>query len=293
MNGGGKGGPIFDVGGSSLFDDPNNCQMGTCDPTRVKQLEATLLETPEGEGFKAALSDYIDWPAMHRFQCLAWVLSTSDDTIHAPNNVVLVEGDDGLFRFLPYSIDLSMGSWGAIDLRGNGNAVVRGCQNDPTCWSDTLDMCEGVIADFKELKPREYLKAMYDELEANGMLRPGDDRNFQEIDSYFVERLENLSSDLELYRSGNYCEYPYVNCNGQCVYQWDCYCNPGPIPGGEAGAPGKGEMAPPPIEVGGAGPVGMGGAPSVGGGVIGVGGGAVGGGGPICPMNINYAIAPQ
>lgn len=286
---GGKGGPIFAVAQPSMFDDPNICQMGTCDPTRVKELEAKLLEPVPEEGFKALLSDYVDWPAFHRFQCLAWVLSTSDDTIHGPNNVVLVEGDDGLFRFLPYSIDLSMGSWGAIDLRGNGNAIARGCQDDAACWADTLDMCEDVIADFKELKPREYLQSLNAELEAHGMLRPGDDRNYQEIDAYLEDRLTNLSSDLEQYRSGNYCSYPYVDCNGKCVYQEECYCNPGPIPGGEAGAPGKGDMA---------GNVGVGGAAAIGGG-MGVGGGIVGaggdggGGGPICPKNINYAIQPQ
>jgi hypothetical protein len=217
---------------------------------------------------------------MHRFQCLAWVLSTSDDTIHGPNNVVLVEGDDGLFRFLPYSIDLSMGFNGTIDLRGGGNAVVRGCQEDASCWSDTLDVCEDVIADFKELEPREYLQSMYDKLNENGMLRSGDERNFQEIDAYFSERLENLSSDLEQYRSGNFCESPLVDCNGRCMYPQDCYCNPGPIPGGEAGAPGKGD-APPPIDPG----MGVGGAAPVGG------AGNVGGGGPICPVKINYAIA--
>ncbi len=271
-------------GGESIFDQPDNCQMGTCDPTRVKELEALLLKTPEADGFKAALTDYIDWPAFHRFQCLSWVLSTSDDTIHGPNNVVLVEGDDGLFRFLPYSIDLSMGSWGHIDLRGQGNAIARGCQEDKSCWSDTLDMCEDVIADFTELQPREYLKSLNDDLKANGMLRPGDDRHFQEIDSYFVDRLANLSTELEQYRTGNYCQDPYVNCNGQCVYQWECNCNPGPLPVGEGGAPGN--VVPPPIEVGGAGPIGMGGSFSVGGGIIGA-GGAAGGGGPICPKNQN------
>ena len=296
---GGKGGPIF-AGGqqTSIFDDPNICQMGTCDPTRVKELEAKLLEPVPEEGFKAMMSEYVDWPAMHRFQCLAWVLSTSDDTIHAPNNVVLVEGDDGLFRFLPYSIDLSMGSWGHIDLRGSGNAIVRGCQDDAACWADTLDVCEDVIADFKELQPREYLKSLNAELKAHGMLRPGDDRNYQEIDAYFEERLANLSSDLEQYRSGNYCQEPYVNCNGQCVYQWECYCNPGPIPGGEGGAPGKDDMGPAPMPVAGAANMGMGGAAAIGGG-MGVGGGIIGGGGdgggggPICPKNVNYALTPQ
>jgi hypothetical protein len=291
FNGGMWGGPKGGGAGASIFDDPNTCQMGTCDPTRVKELEAKLLEPVPEEGFKAMVSDYIDWPAFHRFQCLAWVLSTSDDTIHAPNNVVLVEGDDGLFRFLPYSIDLSMGSWGAIDLRGYGNAIARGCQEDASCWADTLDVCEDVIADFKELQPREYLKELNAELKAHGMLRPGDDRNYQEIDNYFADRLENLSTELEAYRSGDYCAPPYVNCNGKCVYEWECYCNPGPIPVGEGGAPGKDAMgAPPPIEVGGA--AAIGGGMGVGGGIVGAGGDG-GGGGPICPVNVNYALVPK
>lgn len=259
--GGGKGGPIFAAGQASVFDDPNSCQMGTCDPTRVKLLEERLLEpVPEEGGFKGLVSEFIDWPAFHRFQCLAWVLGTSDDTIHGPNNVVLVEGDDGLFRFLPYSIDLSLGSNGVVDLRGYGNAIARGCQDDASCWSDTLDVCEDVVAEFTELKPREYLQELNAQLEAHGMLRPGDDRNYQDIDNYLSDRLDNLSSELEQYRSGEYCHEPYVSCNGKCAFPEECNCNPGPIPGGEAGAPGKDD---------------------------------VGDGGPICPKNINYAIQTQ
>ncbi|HEX2877129.1 MAG TPA: hypothetical protein VHP33_38020 [Polyangiaceae bacterium] len=291
---GGKGVPIFAAGQSSIFDDPNICQMGTCDPTRVKLLEERLLEpVPEEGGFKGLVSEFIDWPAFHRFQCLAWVLGTSDDTIHGPNNVVLVEGDDGLFRFLPYSIDLSLGSNGVVDLRGYGNAIARRCQDDASCWSDTLDVCEDVVAEFKELKPREYLKELNAQLKAHGMLRPGDDRNYQDIDNYLSNRLDTLSGELEQYRSGEYCQEPYVNCNGSCMLPQECNCNPGPIPGGAGGVPGKDDMgAPPPIPVAGAGNVGVGGTAAIGGG-MGVGGGIVGGGGPVCPKNINYAIQPR
>jgi len=280
--GGGKGGPIFV--GNDAFDDPNNCQMGKCDSTRVKELEAKLSEAPYGEGFKAALVDYIDWPMFHRFQCLSWALSTGDDTLHNSNNSVLVERADGKFQYLPYSIDLSMGSWGHVALQGQ-NVLATRCQEDPTCWADTLTMCEDVVNDLTALDPKAYLQTLYDTLDANGMLRPGDEVNRQGIDQYFTEALAQLPAELEMYKSGTYCEYPYVNCGGQCILEWDCSCvpppkDPIPVDGGV-------KAAPPPIGAGGAGAVG-------GGGPIGVGGEMpIGGDGPIvCPTMNAYKIAP-
>jgi hypothetical protein len=237
----GPGGP--GVGGPSLFDSPDNCQIEECDSTRVKELEAKIAETPLGDGFKAALVDYIDWPAFHRFQCLSWVLSTSDDAIHAGNNVVLVEREDGLFQYLPYSVDISMGfgdgSW-SVGLTGQ-NVLARGCQADASCWADTLDMCEDVINDLTALEPNKYLQKMYDELSVLGMLRPGDDGNFASVDNYFTERLANLPTELQQYRDGKICDYPMVECNGECVQEQECVdpCAPGPIealPGIEAAA---------------------------------------------------------
>jgi hypothetical protein len=282
--GGGKGGPIL-AAQFSAFDDPNICQMGKCDATRVKELEAKLGEAPRGEGFKAALVDYIDWPAFHRFQCLSWALSTGDDTLHNSNNSVLVERADGKFQYLPYSIDLSMGSYGHVPLRGQ-NVLATRCQEDPTCWADTLTMCEDVVNDLTTLKPNEYLASLYQVLEDNGMLRPGDEANFQGIDTYFNEALVSLPAELELYKSGTYCEYPYVNCGGQCILEWECSCQPPPkepIPGaGGAGAVGGGAV----------------GGGAVGGGAVGGGepipGGDIGagGGGPIiCPVMDAYKIA--
>ncbi len=289
--GGGKGGPIIDAAALSIFDNAENCQMGSCDSTRVKELEAKLYDLPMADGFKDALADYVDWPAFHRFQCISWVFSTSDDPIHANNNVVLVERADGMFQYLPYSVDFSFGSSGTVDLRGQ-NVLSQGCQADTACWADTLDTCEDVIAEFEELDPQKYLSTLYKDLDANGMLRPGDEANFQGIKSYLTERLAYLPEALERYRSGSNCEYPYEDCNGQCVYQGQCSCVPPkePLPGGEAGAPAQ--AAPPPIDPGMGGMVGVGGAAAAGGGV-GVGGGIIGGGGPICPMDVNYAIAPK
>jgi hypothetical protein len=126
-------------------------------------------------------------------------------------------------------------------------------------------MCEDVISDLTELEPNKYLQSLYDDLDALGMLRPGDEANFQGIDNYFTERLANLPLELEQYRLGNVCEYPNVECNGQCVQEWECQnpCVPGkPLPGG---------VAEPAVDE------------------IGAGGGGAGGGGPIdCPPILEY-----
>lgn len=283
--GGFKGGPIMDIEQPSLFDDPANCQMGKCESTRVKELEAVLRETPMADGFKDALSEYIDWPAFHKFQCISWVFSTSDDPIHANNNVVLVERADGLFQYLPYSVDFSFGSSGTVDLRGQ-NVLAQGCQQDSACWAETLDVCAGVIADFKALEPLDYVQSLYDDLDANGMLRPGDDANFQGVNAYITQRLAYLPDALERYRSGSNCEYPYEDCNGECVPQGYCYCVP---PGKEPIPVDPGGPA-----AGGAPDVGGGGKPGIGGGIaVGGAGGDGGGGGPIiCPIDKNYAVAP-
>lgn len=257
--------------GLSLFDDPNNCQIDECDNTRVKELESKLGETSAGPGFKAALADYIDWPAFHRFQCLSWVLSTGDDTIHAGNNVVLVERTDGKFQYLPYSIDLSMGSSGwNVGLEGQ-SMLARGCHEDPTCWSDTLDMCDDVIKDLTDLKPNDYAQSLYDKLDQLGMLRPGDQANFRGITDYFDARIASLPDELAGYRAGNTCTYPYVACNGTCVL-YECVdpCLPPPDKG-LAGMPIGEEL-------------GAGGASGVGGGVNAAGAGPV-----ECPVIKNYA----
>jgi hypothetical protein len=267
----------------SLFDEPQNCQIDQCDATRVKELEAKLRETPPGEGFKAALVDYIDWPAFHRFQCLSWVFSTTDDPIHASNNVVLLEGNDGYFRYLPYSVDISLGLWeGYVSLHGGG-VLPTGCQEDPTCWEDTLDECEAVISEFTSLDPNAMLATIYDQLKEQDMLRAGDDDRYRQLDSWLTRRLESLPAELQDYRDGSFCKYPEVDCGGHCEY---LYCHDQCIP------PGKGEPGPIPMAaIGVGGSVGVGGGGQVGGSLGIAGGGHIGGGGPIiCPMEMKYEL---
>ena len=288
--GGGKGGPIPGPfpDGNSVFDRPENCQVDKCESGRARELEQLMSSTAPGAGYKEALTDYIDWPAYHRFQCLSWIIGTPDDPIHANNNVVIVEREDGLFHWLPYSVDISLNLWGTVGLRGN-NSLSVGCQEDPVCWEDTLDACEAVIADFTDADPRKILKDIYDELDQQGMLRRGDNQQYQTIDAYLSNRLESLTGELQRYRDGNVCEWPWVDCGGHCEYE---FCQDQCIP------PGK------PEPVAGAGPILMeaGGAAAIGGapgagGAMGVGGGIVppggaGGSGPIeCPKAADkYAV---
>lgn len=279
----------------SIFDVPDNCQLDTCDNTRVKQLEAKLAQVsadPPEEGFKAAMSEFIDWTSFHRFQCLSWMLWIGDDTLHNNNNVVIVERADGLFQYLPYSIDISLGQdWYQNTPLPGDNHLARGCQGDESCWADTIATCEGMIEEFEAMKPRDILKAVYDELDEHGMLRPGDDNRYETLDNWFVQRLEVLSDELEYYRDPRACHYPQVDCGGWCDYPEYCpqQCVP-PDPK-------------PPVGEGGAGPIiidpGMGGSFAAGGagnvaGSFGMAGMAMGGdgGGPEpCPEKEEYRIA--
>ncbi|WP_437573262.1 hypothetical protein [Sorangium sp. So ce887] len=222
---GGGGIPIDVVPpGGSVFDDPGSCQLKTCDNTRVKELEEAIAETPQGEGFKAALAGWIDWPAFHRFQCLSWVLATGDDTLHNGNNVVLVERNDGLFQYLPYSVDISLGqSWyPQVPLPGT-SALARGCQNEPACWADTIAACEDVIEDFAALDPNAVLKGIYEQLSDEGMLRSGDEERYELLDAWITAQLQFLPVELERNRDEpQLCVPPQVDCGGFCGYPQDC-----------------------------------------------------------------------
>ena len=45
--------------GQGVFDIADNCQFSKCDSTRVRELEQAVLSAPIGEGFKAALADWL------------------------------------------------------------------------------------------------------------------------------------------------------------------------------------------------------------------------------------------
>lgn len=286
--GGGGGFPFghieahFAPPGHSQFDDPSLCQFNECDPTRVKQFESAVAATPMGDGFKAALESWIDWPMFHRFQCLSWILVTGDDALHNTNNVVLVERSDGKFGYLPYSVDISLGQewYPEVGLPGN-NVIARGCQSDASCWADTIAMCEDLVAQFIDLDPIALVDEVHQSLKNEGMIRPGDEQRYRSLRAWFESRLVALPEEIEWYRQPPIsCDWPLVDCGGYCDYYENCgQCKP-PV--------GKLAFAPEP---------GAGGAGGNDGGMGGIGGG-VGAAGAAgrpgeCPMISNYAVDPK
>jgi hypothetical protein len=266
----------FIPGGGSQFDDPSLCQFSECDPTRVKEFESTVAATPEGDGFKAALADWIDWPMFHKFQCLSWILVTGDDALHNTNNVVLVERSDGKFGYLPYSVDISLGQdwYPAVELPGH-NMIARGCQSDESCWADTIATCEDLVEKLIQLDPVGLVDEVHEALKNEGMIRPGDEQRYRALRDWFEGRLVALPEEIEWYREPPIvCDYPFVDCGGYCDYYENCgQCRP-PV--------GKLAFAPEP---------GAGGAPGQGGGEGGDFGAAGAGGKPgECPMITNYAV---
>jgi hypothetical protein len=214
--------------GGGLFDNPTNCQFDTCDSTRANDFEAAIAATPQGPGFKEALSEYLDWDAYHDFQCLSWIFVTGDDTFHNNNNNVIVERADGKFQWLPYSIDISFGQdWYPYEPLPGDNTLARGCQSDPDCWADVIAACDVMLDKYVASDPVARLDALYNELDEAGMLRNGDDGRYQFMRGYIEERLVDMPGELDLNRDAPYygpvdCGYPYVACGQYCELPQNC-----------------------------------------------------------------------
>jgi hypothetical protein len=222
--------------GYGSFDMPESCQFTECDASRVTELEDLVVETQWGDGYKAALSEWIDWDSFHQFQCLSWILATGDDALHNTNNLVLAERADGKFQYLPYSVDISLGQdwYPTVPLPG-ANTIAMGCQSDAECWADTINTCEALIEDFAAAKPVAMLDGIHNELEREGMLRAGDEDRYEALREYLKERPRALREELELNREQPttpvYCELPLIDCGGYCAFPEECYvCEPGPLP---------------------------------------------------------------
>ncbi len=218
------------------FDDPNNCQIGSCDGTRLEELGTIISSTPPGAGFKAATEAYLDWNSVHRFQCLSWILWTGDDAFHNTNNVVLLEKEDGRYIYLPYSVDISGGQeWYQNTPLYGMNSVAFGCQADPECWADTIATCEDTIADFIALDPAALVDSVHERLVAQDMLRPGDEERYATIRNWYVQRTLDLLPELDQYR-GVPCLDPNVKCGdaGECIPVFECnpVCEGADIPCG-------------------------------------------------------------
>ena len=221
---------VGDLGNDAL-KDPESCQISECDNTRALAFEAAVVATPPGPGYKAALQEYVDWDAFHRFQCISWLLWTGDDALHNNNNVVLLERMDGRFQYLPYSVDISAGQSWYIDTPLYGmNQLAIGCQVDASCWKDTIAACEDVVAEFVASEPALRVDEVYAELEGEGMLRSGDEARYKEIRGWYEQRAANALADLDNFRDLQ-CAPETVKCDGACVAVDQCVleCEPGSI----------------------------------------------------------------
>jgi hypothetical protein len=211
--------------GYGVFDDPESCQYDQCDSPRARAFEELVGSGYYGSVTAEALSEYVDWERFHEFQCLSWIFGTSDDAIHGGNNTLWVERPDGKFQLLPYSIDISF--FGDRDIGLSGYTTIpRICQYDEQCWADTIATCERLVDAFIEIDPVKRLDDLNDQLRDAGMLRGGDKQRYDELRRTLATLVETLPERLEYYRDnpdGNYCEYPYVNCDGSCDLPQYCY----------------------------------------------------------------------
>jgi hypothetical protein len=181
-----------------FVDNPETCQIGECDNTRLAEFRDVANSTPAGPGYAAALSDYFDWDMFRAYACLSWITCTGDDYIHNTNNVVLVERADGKFQLHPYSTDISAGqSWyPETDLRGWAQ-LASGCQNDPDCWNATLDKCDEILDEYVAIDvPGTIVKPVLDLIETEGMMRDGDAARAQEIYDWYLGREQQLRSNF-------------------------------------------------------------------------------------------------
>jgi hypothetical protein len=207
----------------------DSCQLSECTADRAIEFTDAVLATPSGPGYKAALADYVAWDEFHRFQCISWLLWTGDDVLHNQNNVVLVERLDGRFQYLPYSVDISAGQEWYKDVPLYGvTQLALGCQSDPDCWKDTISTCEDVVAEFVASKPVALVDALNEELDAEGMLRDGDDSRYKQVRGWYADRVANALADLDKFRDQP-CSPETIKCDGACVDPQECVltCKPG------------------------------------------------------------------
>lgn len=216
-----------------------HCQLSECETARADQFKELAVSTPPGPGYKAALEGWLDWDAYHRFQCLSWILWTGDDALHNRNNVVIVERSDGLFQYLPYSVDISAGQEWYRDTPLYGiNVISVGCQGDPACWEDTIAACEATIADFVALDPPALVDEVHAALAGQGMLRDGDEGRYEEIRAWYAERAQGALKELDNYREPP-CQAPNTMCGDMCVDVQECVleCKDGELQCGPTCAP--------------------------------------------------------
>lgn len=208
----------------------SQCELSECDETRLYEFADVVTASMGSQEFEEATAPYFDWPAYRTFQCSEWLLWIGDDALHNMNNILLTEGQDGKFRYHPYSTDISGGvAWdGAytyVPLYGD-NAMSMGCQYDESCWAQTVARCEELISELEALDAANTIIApLRDELQAivypwgndggDGAWRTPDDERYDILYEFYSTRAANAREELEQYRA------PWVLGDGDTGMDFD------------------------------------------------------------------------
>ncbi|MCK6524753.1 CotH kinase family protein [Myxococcota bacterium] len=192
-----------------------DCDLGDCENMEgLAKLATSIIENFNDQTFDEGTEPYFDWPQFHRSACVHWLLWVGDDYIHNSNNVVLAEGEDGRFRLLPYSTDVTAGwafsgTYSNTPLFGNG-LMSKGCEIDDGCRETQLDTCEQVINEFEALDPVGLIDDLADRLltaqapwgeHPNGMWREPDDAAYEHFRTFYETRAESARAELETLRA--------------------------------------------------------------------------------------------
>jgi len=204
-----------DISAGSVATINQGCEMsGGCVTDRLTEFATEVDEHLYSSDFEEATAPYFDWPAFQTQMCMSWFAQTGDDYIHNWNNIVLIEGQDGLFRIMPYSVDINAGlawggAWTGMDLWG-GTSMSNGCRYDETCFYETIDTCRDLLDQMEILDPANtILEDLYTRLESatapwgndggDGMLRSADDNQYAVAYSFYSTRVEDARAELEGY----------------------------------------------------------------------------------------------
>jgi hypothetical protein len=193
------------------------CDYGDCDDTTgLDALAQAILDNTGGEAFDESTEAWLDWEAFRRSSCVHWLLWVGDDYVHNTNNLVIAEGKDGKFRFLPYSTDITAGYawdgayrdtplWGWASLSA-------GCRADTGCREAMFDTCEAVIDGFEALDPVSVIDdlavrlrgtpAPWGEAYPDGMWRAPDEDAYAHYRAFYEGRAASARAELEVLRAG-------------------------------------------------------------------------------------------
>lgn len=191
------------------------CHHGDCaDVTRLTELGGVIGAHFGRQSFDEGTAPYLDWPQLHRSACVHWLLWIGDDYNHQSYNVVLAEGEDGLFRLLPMPMRAvadypTPGGYTNLPLFSTSR-LSAGCERDDGCRELQLDTCEEVINELEAMNPVSLIDDLAERLRAtpapwgdypDAMWRAPDDAAYAHYRAFYETRIEGARAELATLRA--------------------------------------------------------------------------------------------